>query len=556
MSDIISIKKTNCRDCNKCIRNCQVKSISFADNQAQIIKAECVLCGQCYVVCPHNAVEIRSDVMKVREAIRSGRRVYASVAPSFITDFEVGGIQDMADGLKRLGFAVVEETAIGAEAVSKEYDRIMAKGEQSVIISTACPSVNYVIQKHHPMVMQHMARVLSPMQAHCKLIREKDPGAYTVFIGPCVAKKAEAEESPYVDVAITFDDLREWMASEKVTLVRKNIEENGQKARTYPTLGGLEQTLNPTNGYRMMSIDGIDDCRSVFRELENNDGRLQKVFIEMSACEGSCINGPAIRDHLQVRLGGHLAVETFAGEDEFGVDMEGRISTLFKSKGIRRFMPGNEAIQSVLNRMGKDTPDKELNCGCCGYPTCRDKAIAVCQGKTEYTDCLSFLKEKAESFSDKIISSTPNAIMVLDEDLIVQQVNQAALKLFKLTSPDDIVQAPVVRLLEPSNYLNVVLSGRNSINKRRYIAEYKLFVEETIIYDKQYKILISIMRDITAQERAHAQDQELRKKTVEITDNVINKHMRVVQEIASLLGETTAETKIALTKLKDAIEHE
>ncbi len=556
MNEVISLKNTNCKDCYKCIRNCHVKAISFSEGQAHIVASECILCGQCYVSCPHDAVEIRSDFHRIRTAMRAGKKIYASLAPSFITDFEVGGIEDMTDGLKKLGFDVVEETAMGAEVVSKEYDRIMEKGEQSIIITSACPTVNNLIQKHHPMVLPHLARVLSPMQAHGKMIREKDPNAFIVFIGPCIAKKAEADETKYIDAALTFDELRQWLTNEKVTLQRRNIESDGQRARLYPTLGGLLKTVHPTNGYRLMAIDGVEDCLGVFRELESGSGRLNKVFIEMSACEGSCINGPAICDHMQARISGHLSVSEFAGEQEYGLDMPGGVSQTFATKGIRRIMPGNEAIRSVLNRMGKTSPDKELNCGSCGYATCRDKAIAICQGKAEIGMCLPFLKEKAESFSDKIISSTPNAIFVLNEDLIVQQINKAAMKLFKLTSPEDIVQAPIVRLLDPSDYLNVVLSGRGSVNKRRYIAEYKIFVEETIIYDKQYKILISIMRDVTEQERSRAADQELRKQTVEITDNVINKHMRVVQEIASLLGETTAETKIALTKLKDAIKHE
>lgn len=556
MNEVITLNKANCKDCYKCIRTCPVKAISFADNHAQIVASECIQCGLCYVVCPQNAKEVRSDVHKVQEAMRAGKKVVASVAPSFIADFDVGGIQDMAEGLKKLGFTEVEETAMGAEIVSKEYDRIMEKGEQSIIISSCCPTINNLIQKYHPSILPYLAPILSPMQAHCKMIKEKDPDAVTVFIGPCISKKGESDESEYVDIALTFDELRTWMAEEKVVLERRNIEEKGQKTRLYPTIGGLERTIHVSNGYRAMAIDGVDDCRSVFREIESGNPRLKKVFIEMSACEGSCINGPAIADHVQTRVAGHLALEEFAGEEEYGVDMPGGINTVYKTKGIRRILPGGEAIQAVLNRMGKTTPDKELNCGSCGYPTCRDKAIAVCQGKAEIEMCLPFLKEKAESFSDTIISSTPNAIMVLNEDLVVQQINQAALKLFKLTNPDDILQAPIVRLIDPSDYLNAVLTGRGSVNKRRYIAEYKIFVEETIIYNKQYKVLISIMRDVTAQERARAVDQDLRKQTVEITDNVINKHMRVVQEIASLLGETTAETKIALTKLKDAIDHE
>ena len=554
MNEVLSLKKSNCKDCYKCIRNCPVKAISFAEDQAQIIPSECILCGQCFVVCPQNAKEIRQDTSKVRAAIGAGKKVYASIAPSFITDFEVGGIEDMAKALYALGFTAVEETAIGAEIVSKEYDRMMERGEQPVIISSCCPTVNSLIQKYHPTVLPYLAHVLSPMQAHGKLIREKHPDAYTVFIGPCISKKAESDDSKYIDAALTFDELRQWLAADKITLSRSTIEENGQRTRLYPTTGGILKTIHPSNGYSAIAIDGVENCKSALKELES--GKLKKVFIEMSACEGSCINGPAIRDHAQSRVSGAVAINVFAGDADYGEEVRDGIKCSYPTQGVRKILPGGEAIQAVLNRMGKTTPEKELNCGCCGYPTCRDKAIAVCQGKAEIGMCLPFLREKAESFSDKIISNTPNAILVLNEDLIVQQINQAAMKMFKLTSPDDILHAPIVRLLDPTDYMNVVLTGRNIVNKRHYIAEYKLFVEETITYDKQYRILISIMRDVTSQERAHAQDQELRKKTVEITDNVINKHMRVVQEIASLLGETTAETKIALTKLKDAIEHE
>ena len=216
----------------------------------------------------------------------------------------------------------------------------------------------------------------------------------------------------------------------------------------------------------------------------------------------------------------------------------------------------SEAIQAVLNQMGKTTPDKELNCGCCGYPTCRDKAIAVCQGKAVVEMCLPFLKEKAESFSDKIIGNTPNAIIVMDEDLVVQQINRAAVRMFKLKDANDILHEHIVRILNPGDYQNIITSALHTTTRMHYLADYELYVDETILYDRQYHIVISLMRDVTEQETLRGQDAELRRQTVEITDKVIEKQMRVVQEIASLLGETTAETKIALTKLKDAMAHE
>ncbi|MDO4546950.1 MAG: [Fe-Fe] hydrogenase large subunit C-terminal domain-containing protein [Clostridia bacterium] len=554
---IIKLKQDNCKDCYKCIRNCPVKAISFANNRAEIIPDECILCGRCFVVCPQNAKEIRSDIQKVQSAIRSGKKVIASVAPSFIAAFDVNGIEDFKRTLTALGFADARETAVGAEMVSREYERILAEGRHKALISSCCPSINTLIEKYYPDMLGHLAHVLTPMQAHCSMIKRECPDAFTVFIGPCISKKQEADEAASVDACLTYDEISEWMAEQGESPVSGASYQNdgeGQRARFYPTAGGIIKSLNKTSGYHRVAIDGVENCRSALEEIRS--GRLSGAFIEMSACEGSCIAGPIIREHRQRRLSGALKVARYAGYSDYGVKPLEDMTMPLAPAGLKRVIPGNEAINQVLKKMGKTSPEKELNCGCCGYPTCRDKAIAVCQGKAEIEMCLPFLKEKAESFSDKIIANTPNAVLVMDEDLVVQQINSSAMRLFKLRSPDDILHAPVVRMLDPTDYLNVVTSGRGVVNKRHYIAEYRLFVEETILYDRQYKILISIMRDVTEQENARAQEEELRKQTIEVTDKVIDKQMRVVQEIASLLGETTAETKVALTKLKEAMKNE
>ena len=555
MGEIIRLKESNCKDCYKCIRHCPVKAISFADNQAHIITDECILCGMCFVVCPQNAKEIREDLASVKEAVRAGREVYASVAPSFIADFDLDSFEDMAALLKKLGFTGAEETALGAEMVSRRYEELLQSGKYPALISSCCPSINLLIQKYYPDLLGRLAPVLTPMQAHCKTIKKQHPGAYTVFIGPCISKKDESDHSDYTDAALTFDELREWLNTEGMSVSRRAEDaQPGKRSRFYPTSGGILKSMDMPEGYVGVAIDGVENCMGVLKELQ--EGTLKNVFIEMSACEGSCISGPCIRDHHISRLGGALEVARFAGKEDFGVKAPDELKEDFSFKGLRRVQPGAEAIQAVLDKMGKRTPDKELNCGCCGYNTCREKAIAVCQGKAEIEMCLPFLKEKAESFSDKIINNTPNAIFVLNEDLEVQQINHAALKMFKLHSPDDILHSPIVRLLNPTDYMNVALTGKSIMSKCHYVAEYKIFVEETIVFDKQYRILICIMRDVTEREKLKNEDLELRRQTIEVTDKVIDKQMRVAQEIASLLGETTAETKIALTKLKDAIEHE
>lgn len=552
MHNIIALKQDNCKDCYKCIRNCPVKAIEFHDNAAHILGEECILCGRCYVVCPQNAKQVRSDAHRVREAIEAGRTVIASVAPSFVSGMGVDSIEDLEAALKALGFAGAEETAIGAGFVSRAYEDILRAGRQKIVISSCCPSINQLIQQYYPDLAHNLAQVLTPMQAHCVAIRERVPDAFTVFIGPCIAKKQEADEADSVDACMTFDELDDWLAAQGVSLFASGPRaQEGKRARLYPTAGGILRTMKKIPGYERMAIDGAENCIAALEEMRA--GRIDNVFIEMSACEGSCIAGPIIREHSARRLSGAIRVNHYAGPAQFPDAPPASIDALYPPKPLVRPMPGGAAIQAVLTQMGKDTPEKELNCGCCGYPTCRDKAVAVCRGRAQIDMCFSFLKGKAESFSDKIIANTPNAIIVMDESLIVQEINGAGMRLFKLKDRADIVNAPIVELLDPTDYLQVVHGGKAIIDKRRYLKEFGLYVAETVLYDERYHILISIMRDVTEQETVRAQEQALRRRTIEVTDKVIDKQMRVVQEIASLLGETTAETRIALTKLKEAV---
>ena len=196
MLEVLNLNKNNCADCYKCIRTCSVKAITYANDTAEIVHDECILCGNCFVVCPQKAKQVRSDVPRVKAAIAGGKRVVCSLAPSFIADFRIRSFEVMEEALKKLGFAEVQETAVGAQMVSDEYARIMREGKQHVLISSCCPSINMLIQKYYPTMLPHLARVLTPMQAHCKAIKEQNPEAFTVFIGPCIAKKAEADDSP------------------------------------------------------------------------------------------------------------------------------------------------------------------------------------------------------------------------------------------------------------------------------------------------------------------------------------------------------------------------
>lgn len=554
MNKFLQLKKSNCKNCYKCIRNCPVKSIKFADGQANIIPDECILCGRCFVNCPQDAKQIRDDVPRVKEMIASGKKVIASVAPSFIAEFPLMDFAAMKDALLKLGFADAQETAIGATIVKTEYEKMIASGKHDVIISSCCHSVNTLIQKYYPSVLPYLADVLSPMLAHCRVIKEENPGACAVFIGPCISKKEEAELYGECDVALTYEELEAWMNEAGVVPAGDSTEpDEGKRGRFFPIKGGIIKSMHTENtGFTYLAVDGVQNCIAAIKEIES--GALKNCFIEMNACEGACINGPAISHHHKPLLSGEVKVVAFAGDDEFRVAMPIDTFKNIPYIGTHEKIPGEAAIKEILAKMGKTSPEQELNCGSCGYPTCREKAIAVYQGKADLSMCLPFLKEKAETFSGYVINNTPNAIFVLDENLCVQQINKAGCALFNLKTPSDILGSPIVRLLNPADYLGVMTSGVPIKEKKHYLAEYKKYVAETIVYDHEYHIVFSIMRDITSEEERQSERSELCNKTVAITNEVIEKQMRVVQEIASLLGETTAETKIALTQLKDALQ--
>ena len=556
MANCLTLKKSNCKNCYKCIRHCPVKAIRFSGNQAHIIDNECILCGHCFVVCPQNAKEIVDGTEKARVLLQSGEPVVVSLAPSFIANYEGVGIESMRRALRKLGFFDVEETAIGATIVKTEYERMLREEERDIIITSCCHSVNLLIQKHFPSALEYLADVMSPMQAHSADIKRRIPNAKTVFIGPCVAKKDEAEYyEGLVDAVLTFEELTNWLKSERIELEKEVDDTPESRARFFPTTGGILKTMaQNAPGYTYIALDGVDNCISALKDIES--GKIHKCFIEMSACVGSCIGGPVMEKyHSTSPIKDYVTVADYAGERDFEVDQPApmELKKHFSMIEKRLQAPSESEIMSVLRQMGKFKPSDELNCGSCGYNSCREKAIAIIQGKAEISMCLPFLKDKAESFSDTIVKNTPNGLIVLNENLEVQQINNAARKIMNIRAASDVLGEPVVRILDPTVFVQVRNSGRTVRDQRTYLAEYKKYVEQTVVYDSDSRMLIGIMRDITDEEADREKKARINKQTVEVADTVVEKQMRIVQEIASLLGETAAETKIALTKLKESI---
>ena len=559
MPNCLTLKKSNCKNCYKCIRHCPVKAIRFSGHQAHIIGNECILCGQCFVVCPQNAKEIVDETEKVKVLLQSGAPVIVSLAPSFVANYDGAGINSMRKALKKLGFYDVEETAIGATIVKNEYERMIKEEDRDIIISSCCHSINLLIQKHYPAALEYLADVVSPMQAHCNDIKQRYQNAKTVFIGPCVAKKDEAEHyEGIVDAVLTFEELTEWLKSENIEIEPETDNDICSRARFFPTTGGVLKTMAQENtGFTYLALDGVENCIAALKDIES--GKIHKCFIEMSACVGSCMGGPVMEKyHHTETVKDYITITKYAGAKDFEVSQP-------KAKDLKKHFafieqrspqPSDYEINNVLRQMGKFKPSQELNCGSCGYNTCREKAIAIIQGKAESSMCLPFLKDKAESFSDTIVNNSPNGLIVLNDQLEVQQINKAAREIMNIRYASDVLGTQCIRILDPTPFMKVRDTGIGIHNELVYYAEYKRYVEQTIVYDRDSRLLVGIMRDVTDEQYAKERKDTISKQTVEVADKVVEKQMRIVQEIASLLGETAAETKIALAKLKESITNE
>ncbi len=561
----IQFKEVNCKNCYKCIRTCPVKAISFKNEQARIIEEACMLCGKCLQACPQNAKSVISDIEKVRGFLNKNEKVYVTIAPSFAAAFDIADGRKMYSALKKLGFTYVEETAVGAAKVSREYEKLMTQKKMNNIITSACASVVFLIEKYYPELLDQLSPVVSPMIAHGKMLREMyGPRIKVVFIGPCLSKKEECNDlqnSGVIDAVITFEELDMWMNMEGITFDADEAELKGIKspvARFYPVPGGIIKTLGTEErkGYKCISIDGVDRCMEVLDAIRM--GEINGYFIEMNTCDGGCLGGPCTKKLPGGLLKSRERLISYIKKSsrEQGLvmvdDVEVSMYKKFIDRSLYNKIPGEETIREILSKIGKFTSDQELNCGACGYTSCREKAIAVYNNKAELYMCLPFMRERAESISNIVIQTTPNAIFALDKDLNIQELNRSAQKIFGLDG-ENMIGRNIFEILPCEDFEIVRETGKIILDKKQYYEKYGKIVEQSILYVEEQQITIALIKDITEEEEQELQTFKKMQDAADIAQKVIDKQMRVVQEIASILGETTAETKVALTKLKKSI---
>jgi iron only hydrogenase large subunit-like protein len=516
------------------------------------------MCGTCFLVCPQACKVIRDDLPLARRLIAEDKEVIASVAPSFLASFPGVSFVTLRAALLKLGFADAEETAVGATIVKKQYDALCDDGKHDIVISTCCHSINLLIEKHYPDAAVYLAPVLSPMLAHGLDLKKRHPEAKVIFLGPCISKKNEIEMYPgAVDCVLTFLELGRWLEAAQVAVAKdsdpKKVE--ASLARLFPIEGGILATMAKDNpAFTYLAITGMEASIAALKDILS--GKVHHAFIEMSSCVGSCINGPALDPKARSAVSSYLAVQRSAGARDFVVasyaseELAKRLPAFKKEETI----PSEEEITAVLRKIGKTSRKDELNCSSCGYPTCRDKAVAVLRGKASLEMCLPFLMQKAQSFSNSIVDTSDNAILALNEELVVQLANPAMGRLLG-KDPKDLVGKSAAAFLEPDLFA-LALAGTPVRGRKLFWKVYGKYVDATVSYDPQFHIIIGVYRDVTSETLKRQKDQEIAAAAAAITTEVIDKNMRAVQEIASLLGESTAETKVALSRLKDVLAKE
>jgi len=569
----IEFDQKKCDSCYKCLRTCPTKAISFNKDSRKVIDNLCIKCGLCQQSCPQGALKIRSNVEAVENLIAHGESVAVSIAPSFVGAFGLDQPEIMVGALKELGFSIVEETAVGAEMVAKEYDQYIEETEKDVIITSCCPSANYFIEQHFPFLIPSVIPVVSPMVAHGKTIKAHyGHETKVVFIGPCLAKIAEAEEmGEAIDEVLTFDELDQMIKAKGKRLydyTPKTFDRTSHaRGRAFPLGGSLKKDGKVTKDekFRFFHVDGIEACKTMIDEIRI--GSLKQCCIEMNICEGSCLNGPEMPKNYLGRFARELFMRNYVekaklgpvselakgiDEDEEETVKKVSLKREFQNKQDYQQEPNIEVIRQTMARMGKYTKEDELNCGACGYKTCYEKAKAVFLGYSDIDTCLPYLREKAESMQNTMIENSPNAVVVMNAVLEIIEVNPSFMRMFNQENLP-VEEMPIKLFINHPIFQEVVDQGGSIHNQKIYVDDLERYYFINIVRMEDSDNLLAFLTDITQDEIHQKEFKKVKEETLQKTQEVIDKQMRVAQEIASLLGETTAETKMSLKSLNELV---
>jgi iron only hydrogenase large subunit-like protein len=550
----IYTERRECQDCHKCIRECPVKAIRVQDGYARVVPEMCIQCGSCILACPSNAKQVRNDQPMVKELLASGRRVVISLAPSFVAQFPGVRSGQVIHALKQLGFFAVSETALGAQQVSAGVLALMRDEPGHVWISSACPVVVDFVAKYHTECQENVAALLSPLHTHCKMLREHyGHEIATVFIGPCIAKKKEAEQHPeLLDAVLTFEDLQNWLDEEgiEVGAIAETAEdrfalEDAREGALYPIEGGLIPGVasdDAVKASQIMSFSGIQNVEQSLKGIA--EWRPEhSIFLELTACAGSCVNGPKAARNTSIakrRFEVLQYAKPAAGSPRVSTTAATRPYT---SVPLPREEYSEMQITEALRSVGKYSADDELNCGGCGYDSCRGFARALLERNAERMMCATYTRKLAQKKANALLQKMPSAVVIVDEQLKIIECNANFLRLFSddVEHEKELEGCALDAVIPFSNlFQRVLVSGEDIVSHD--IRYQRSILNSSIFTIEPHSVLCGIFQDIT--EPIFQKEQIIGRAR-----DVIQKNLKTVQQIAYLLGENAADSEIILNSI-------
>ena len=550
--------ENECQDCYKCVRHCHCKAIRIVDGKASVIAENCVACGECVKVCPSHAKKIRTDLPRLRQLLGTDVKLYASIAPSFTAYFPGTTIGQLATALKKIGFAGVAETAVGAQTVSCQTADFLKNTNLSIVISSACPACVDYIRKYHPKYTANIVPLYSPVMAHCQMIKEQfGEDCKVVFFGPCAAKKNEADRNPEtLSLAVTFAVLEELFEENGITPMAEEESElfmdKAEEGRFYAIEGGMNDTLRDDNrGVRYISVSGLDNLDRMLRFYNGSIGE-RKIFLEALACPGGCINGPVIPAAFAGGL--DIIAETdkiSTMESSSKRNVQNNIEEKFSAESLPKCNVSEKELTIALARVGKFTREDELNCGACGYNTCREFATALLQHKAEEAMCHTYLRKNFERTSNALIRFIPAAVVMVDENLNICECNRNFAMMSGMTEVYDALGNLNTIAIDNalpgfSELFSSVISNGGEIEKFNQKLQDKI-VNISVFSIAHGKSAGAVIQDITKNE---LQREHIAEKARE----VIRKNVLTVQQVARLFGEHVADTEILLNEIAGSYE--
>ena len=409
----ITTVRERCRKCYSCVRNCPVKAIKVKQDYAEVIHERCIGCGKCIKVCSQQA-KVIADCIEETQRLLAGRDEVVAVLgcsfPAFFNDARPG---QLVTGLKRLGFCEVHEGSSGVELLIGGYRRLVEHPTEVPMVSTHCPTVVDLIERHYPQLLKNLMGIVSPMVAIGRYIKaRRGKKTRVIYISSCIAGKFEIEAeqvSGAIDTVLTYKELSSMFRQGGIDLPRLNDTPFDGippvNSRLFPISGGPFHTFGVRNDFfdpEFVSVSGEEAVLEVIKDLAA--GRITSRVVDIRFCSGGCIGGPGKNNRLttfskrnlilRYSQSAQIPYSTAPHYRESGPAPD--LTRRFVNKYKRLDLPGGESIRQILQATNKFVERDELNCGACGYSTCREYAVAVYQGLAECEMCLPFSLKRLE----------------------------------------------------------------------------------------------------------------------------------------------------------------